>query len=173
MRHTEASSWEEKRLATADCVASFAIWPHRSLDRRGTLVLLGFVALAGTVMFLRSPARAVLPLALGPLLAVGALGLALWCNNRAARKGEMIEIGPDVVKVTRIGAAGPVGSMQFATGWVRIAVSNDRRVASRLTLTESGRACSVGECLSPEERKSLAVALTRSLAAARRAGAVH
>ena len=173
MKHTETHSWDETKFATADCVASFRIWPHRSLDRRGTLTLLAFVMVAGTVVFLGSPARAVLPLAVGPFLAGGALSLALWCNNRAARFGEVVEIGPQIVKVTRLGTRGPIGSTQFATGWVRVTMRQDRRIANRLVLTQSGRSCSIAEYLSPGERKCLAQALSATVDTARRgAGAL-
>jgi uncharacterized membrane protein len=173
MRPTNDHTWEETRLATAECVASFRIWPHRSLDRKGTMALLSFVTIAGAIVFLSSPATLVLPLAIGPFLAVGALALALWCNNRAARRGEMIVIGPRLVTVTRIGTKGPIGSMKFATGWVRVEMSDHRRISNRLVLTESGRSCPIGEHLPTEERVSLARALATTLAAARRASAAH
>lgn len=173
MKHTDDYSWEEIRLATTECVASFRIWPHRSLDRRGTMALLSFVAFAGAIVFLSSPATAVLPLAIGPFLAVGALALALWSNNRAARSVEKIEIGPRSVTVTRIGTQGQSGSMQFATGWVRVDLSDHRRIANRLVLTESGRSCPIGEYLSPEERAALAQALETTLAAVRRVNDRH
>jgi uncharacterized membrane protein len=95
------------------------------------------------------------------------MALALWRNNRAARQGEVVEVGPDTVRVIRLGAQGPEGTVQFATGWVRVAVSHDRKIANRITLTERGRTCSIGECLSPDERRALACALTASLAQAR------
>jgi uncharacterized membrane protein len=167
MRHTDPDLESGTKLATPACVASYEIWPHRSLDRRGMAILLAVVAAAGTIVFLRGPATAVLPLAIGPFLAVGALAWALRCNNRAARKGEKIDVGPDVVTVTRWGAKGPTGTVQFKTGWVRLALRHDRDVFNRLVLTESGRTCSIGDYLSPDERKALAAALSVTIAEAR------
>ncbi|MGE0699664.1 MAG: DUF2244 domain-containing protein [Hyphomicrobiaceae bacterium] len=154
--------------ARPDCLASFEIWPHRSLGMCGTMALLGAVALGAALIVARMPAPAVLPLATSVLITVGALALALWCNNRAARKGELIEVGPKTVRIVRLGPHGPENVSELATAWVRVVVSHDRQVASRITLRERGHACSIGECLSPDERKSLAEALSRSLAAARR-----
>ena len=136
----------------------FEIWPHRSLDRRGTLAVLTGVAFGAVFILIRSPAALFCPLFVGALLPVGALALAFWCNNRAARFAETIEIGPDVVSVSRRGFKGG-SETTFTTAWVRIQLSDDRYMANRLTLAESGRRRSVGEFLSPEERGALAVAL--------------
>jgi uncharacterized membrane protein len=95
------------------------------------------------------------------------MALALWSNNRAARRLEVVEVGPDVVRVTRVSARGHEETLDFSTGWVRLAVSHDRRIAHRVTLTERGRTCSIGECLSPDERRALAAAISASLARAR------
>jgi uncharacterized membrane protein len=168
MKRTEQRPWGEDELAAGQPVASFEIWPHRSLDARGTRILLAFAAVAGLVVFLGSPAPRALPLLISPLLAVGALAVAFRCNNRAAaRTGEKIEIGPDVVKVMRRSGKGAVAPIEFSTAWVRLAVTQDRKVANRITLNQSGRSCSVGECLSPEERVELAKALEAALAQAR------
>lgn len=172
MKPTDRTPGDAK-LEPAASIARFAIWPHRSLDRRGRAALLGFVAITATIVVLGSPVSAVLPLLAAPAFATGALWLALWSNNRAGRRGEMIDIGPDIVRFTRLGPRGPEQTIEFATGWVRVATSSDRRVAHRITLAESGRTCSVGECLSPEERKALAAALMSNLEKARGAARLH
>ncbi|MEZ5818366.1 MAG: DUF2244 domain-containing protein [Hyphomicrobiaceae bacterium] len=169
MRLTDEACRDPRKSAGASSPACFEIWPHRSLGSNGTKALLVFVAVAGFFVFVRSPAVHVLPLAIGPLLAVGALALALWCNNRAAaRSRETVEIGPEVVTITRRDGKRGTSQMQFATGWVRVAVSHDRAITNRVTLSESGRTCSIGEYLSPDERVSLAHALEAKLAEARR-----
>jgi len=86
---------------------------------------------------------------------------------RAARISEKVEIGPRVVRVERIDSHGRRRTTEFSTHWVRLVLSDDRDVANRLTLTESGRSISIGEFLSPAERKSLAAAIRSTLAAVR------
>lgn len=159
------------RPGDAGLIQSFEIWPHRSLDRRGRTLLVTVVAIGVLLSAIRSPAPALLPIALAGLMTVGAMSLALWSNTRSARRGEIVEVGPDVVRIVRMGVHGPEASVHFSTGWVRVAVSHDRQMAHRLTFSEKGRVCSVGECLSPAERQELAAAIRASLAQARAAGA--
>lgn len=168
MRPIEAPK-PDRSGGLADPLQSFEIWPHRSLGRRGQALLIGIVAAGALLSVLRLPAPAMLPMAIGGVITVSAMALALWSNNRSARRGEVVEIGPEVVRVVSTGANGRETSVQFSTDWVRLAVRTDRTLAHRVTLTESGRSCSLGECLSPEERRELALALSESLARARAA----
>src|SRR5690606_5911592 len=96
-----------------------------------------------------------------------AVSAAFLCSMRAARISEKVEIGPRVVRVERIDSHGRRRTTEFSTHWVRLVLSDDRDVANRLTLTESGRSISIGEFLSPAERKSLAAAIRSTLAAVR------
>ena len=169
MKRTDHGQERGEELAAGSPVASFEIWPHRSLSARGTRIVLAMAGLVVLVAFLRSPAPRALPLIVGPLLAVGALAFAFRSNNRAAaRSGETVEIGPDVVRITRRGGRGSMAPIEFSTGWVRVAVIQDRNVANRITFQQSGRSCSIGECLSPDERATRAIALQEALAKARR-----
>jgi len=169
MKRTDETFGRDKELATGAPVARFEIWPHRSLDARGTRLVLAIAALVVAVAFLRNPDPHGLPLIVGPLLAVGALAFAFRCNNRAAaRSGETVEIWPDVVRVARRTGKGWQPPVEFATGWVRITLAQDRNVANRIMLRQSGRSCSVGEFLSPDERAALARELEAALTVARR-----
>jgi uncharacterized membrane protein len=156
--------------ATADAaVASFKIWPHRSMGRCGSLWVLGLVALLAMAVVLRSPPQAFWPLTWGSAVTVAALGLAFWCNHRAARWSETIEIGARTVRIARSGRRAPAPcAAEFNTPWVRLVVHEGRYVEHGLALTESGRSQSIGVCLSPAERLALAEQLAASLARARR-----
>lgn len=169
MRTDDEDNGPRNGLATGDAVARFEIWPHRSLDARATRIVVILAVALVVVAFIRSPSPYVLPLIIGPLLAVAALAFAFRCNNRsAARTGELVEIGRDVVRITRRSGGGVKAPVEFATGWVRLSITQDRDVANRITLRQSGRSCSIGECLSPDERADLARALENALAEARR-----
>lgn len=145
----------------------FNIWPHRSLGAGGLKALLGVIAVALAFVALRSPPQAFWPISFGCVLTFAAVWLAFVSNMRAARMSEKVEIGPRIVRVERVDAQGRCRTVEFSTHWVRVLVSDDRDTANRITLTESGRRVSIGEFLSPAERKSLADAIRSSLAAAR------
>ncbi len=152
-----------------ESVSRFDIWPNRSLDGRQIKVLLAITAVAVAFVLIRSAAIHHLPLVIGPVVTVSGLAFALWWNNRtAASTGETVEISPGIVRVSRRIGRRVHPPMEFHTAWVRLSVTDDRRVSNRITLSESGRSCSIGDFLSPEERLELARALDASLSEARR-----
>lgn len=157
----------DTRNETSVPVQRFEVWPHRSLGRRGVVVLLGGLAAGLALIVLRCPAPALFPISVGCTLTFATMVLALWASFRSARHGQRIEIGPGTVRVERFGPATMPASSEFATHWVRIVVTEDREVSHRLALVQSGRRVSIGEFLSPEERLALADALRDALARAR------
>ncbi len=146
--------------------AVFEIWPHRSLGRGGTMLVIGIAAIGCSLVAARTAAQA-LPVTISAMMASAILGLAFWSNNRSARRSEAVRIGVDQVVVTRTDPHGRRQVVCFSTHWVRVVVSQDREVANRVTLTESGRALSIAEFLSPEERADLADKLKARLREAR------
>lgn len=145
----------------------FTIWPHRSLGAGGLKLLLGIIALGLVHVALRSPPEAFWPIVLGCLLTFAAVLAAFLSNMRAAQIAERVEIGPRFVRVERVDRNGRCRTTEFSTRWVRLVLRDDWDVANRLMLTESGRSVSIGEFLSPAERKSLADAISSTLAAVR------
>lgn len=149
-------------------LARFELWPHRSLGTRGKLAVVSIAAAGSLLPLVCMPQpAATLPIAAGALVTVAALALALWRNGEAAKSSETIVVRPDKVHVTRADRRAGSRTMEFTTGWVRVDCSSDAHVDNRVTLRESGRRCSVGEFLSPDERVMLAGALSRSISEAR------
>jgi len=147
------------------------IWPHRSLGRRGTRVVLGIAAagLFGTVAWVARPAAVFV---LVPAAAVFASLLAAFrLNARRARHMEIIDITGDMVRVMTSYLGDHRLIERFDPHWVRVELGDHGRVENRLVLTQSGRAVSIGECLSPPEREELAAALRDHIARARAATA--
>ena len=143
------------------------IWPHRSLGLTGTRIVLGIAAagLFGSAAWVAQPAAMFV---LVPASAVFASLIAAFKIN--ARRGlymEIIDISADTVRVmtSHLGQHRLVGS--FDPHWIRIELRDDRRIEKRLILQQSGRAVTVGECLSPPEREDLAAALRDHIARAR------
>lgn len=152
---------------TQEPMRRFEIWPHRSLGRAGIVFLHCAIAAGLALGALSSPAQLFWPISFGCLLTFGAITVALASNIRSAQAREVIEIGPQVVQVHRVEADGQRRTMAFATYWVRVVVSHDRNMASRITLVQSGRRTSIGTFLSPTERETLASTLLEALAEAK------
>lgn len=146
------------------------IWPHRSLGRRGTGVVLGIAAagLFGTVAWVARPAAMFV---LIPAMAVFAsLLTAFRLNARRARHMEIIDITADMVRVMTSCLGTHQLVERFDPYWVRVELRDHGRIEKRLVLKQSDRAVSIGECLSPPEREELAAALRDHIA---RAQAAH
>jgi uncharacterized membrane protein len=152
---------------TQEAMQRFELWPHRSLGRAGIIALLCIIAASLTLVALSSPPRFIWPISFGCLLTFAAISVALASNIRSAQAREVVEIGPQVVQVHRVEADGRCRTTAFATYWVRIVVSHDRKVASHITLIQSGRRMSIGTFLSPAERETLASTLREALAEAK------
>lgn len=145
---------------------SAVLRPHRSLSRRGFLILMSAI---GGVGF----ATGVLFLALGAWPVVGFLGLDVlivyWAFRRNfgdADAREVVEVTPDEVILYRLRPGRPVTEQRFPRTWVRIELDEDeeRELIGPLALTFRGRRTEFGGFLAPEERQSLAEALKAVLA---------
>ena len=148
----------------------FELWPHRSLGRRGLLVLHGTVIAGFLLVIVRNVGPALWPITMACVLTYLVLATAFWVNGRSARMAERIEFRPDRVTILRYGPAAEPLFAEFNTHWVRIVVSQSREAANRITFSESGRSVSIGEFLSHEERLELAASLRLELDRMRRAG---
>jgi uncharacterized membrane protein len=165
---TEAKTIRQPNAGLAETIHCFEIWPHRSLGTKGTLYVLGAVAAGCAYVIAIAPVAAFWPLVAGSAMTLCAVAIAFACHHRSACWSERIEIDPMLVRVSRSGRhASRYRSVEFNTSWVRLSATDDRYVESRLTLIESGRSHSIGECLSPAERYALRLELEDSLARAR------
>ena len=148
---------------------SALLTPHRSLNRTGFLVLMGFVCvisfIAGMVFLM-----------MGAWPVLGFLGLdvlAIWwafrINNRTARGCEEITVTPSELRVRRTSHRGHVVEWVLNPLWVRLDQKTDPEFGiERLYLVSSGRLVSIGSFLGPDEKASFAKALLAALQAARR-----
>jgi uncharacterized membrane protein len=148
---------------------SALLTPHRSLNRTGFLVLMGFVCaisfIAGMV-FLMMGAWPVLGF-------FGLDALAIWwafrINSRAARGCEEIRVTLSELRVRRTSHRGHVVEWVLNPLWVRLDQTGDPEFGiERLYLVSSGRRVSIGSFLGPDEKASFAKALLAALQAAKR-----
>jgi uncharacterized membrane protein len=140
--------------------------PHRSLSRRGFIVVMSLIAglnfLAGLVFF-----------AIGAWPVVGFCGLdvlLMWwafrVNFADARRAERIEITEtEVIFDSHVkGRENP--QQRFSRRWVRVELQEDeeRELVGSLFLGSHGVRTEVGRFLAAEERKELARELRAALA---------
>jgi uncharacterized membrane protein len=148
---------------------SALLTPHRSLNRTGFLVLMGFVCaisfIAGMVFLM-----------MGAWPVLGFFGLdvlAIWwafrINFRTARASEEIRVTPSELRVRRTSHRGHVVEWVLNPLWVRLDRTEDSEFGiENLYLVSSGRRVSIGSFLGPDEKASFAKALLAALQAAKR-----
>jgi uncharacterized membrane protein len=148
---------------------SALLTPHRSLNRTGFLVLMGFLSVisfaAGVAFWL-----------MGAWPVFGFFGLdvlviywAFRINFRHARALEEIHVTPSELRLRRVSHRGHAVEFVLNPLWVQL----DQQIhaefgVEKLYLLSRGRRVSVGSFLGPDEKASFAKALNAALQAARR-----
>jgi uncharacterized membrane protein len=152
---------------------SALLTPHRSLNRTGFVIVMGFV---GVVSF--AAGLAFLLMGAWPVLGFFGLDvLAIWwafrVNFRRARASEEILVTPSELRLRRTSHRGHVVEFVLNPLWVRLdQVVHEEYGIENLYLVSRGRSLAVASFLGPDEKASFAKALTAALQAARR-GPTH
>jgi uncharacterized membrane protein len=152
-----------------DVIFSATLTPHRSLGRRGFLVLMSVV---GALWFLTG----LYFWSLGAWPVIGFFGLdflAVWIafrlNYRAARAYEDVEVSRTALVIRKVSASGRAQEIRFNPQWVRLEVDrDDEEGVTRIFVHTRDRRVPVGAFLNPEDRTSFARAFGAALAEARR-----
>lgn len=152
-----------------ETIFSATLSPHRSLGRRGFLVLMAFIAALwfSTGLYFWS---------LGAWPVMGFFGLdliAVWVafklNYRAARAYEEIEVSRETLVIRKVNPSGRAQEIRFNPAWVRLELEKDPEDGiTRLAIRSRDRLVPVGMFLNPEDRTSFAKAFGAALAQARR-----
>ncbi len=148
---------------------SALLTPHRSLNRTGFLVLMGFVSVV-------SFAAGLAFLLMGAWPVLGFFGLdvlaiywAFRVNFRRARASEEISVTPSELRVRRVSHRGHVAEWVLNPLWVRLDQKTHAEFGiEKLYLVSKGRRISIASFLGPDEKASFAKALTEALQAAER-----
>lgn len=142
---------------------SAVLLPHRSLGRKGFIILMGVISLVSFITGIAFYMQGAWPVlgffGLDVLLIYGAFRL----NYRAARLRETIELTQSELKVTRIHPSGREQSWSFNPYWVRLELQESEDSTNRLFLRSHGRALPVGNFLSDDEKRGFAHALDAAL----------
>jgi uncharacterized membrane protein len=149
-------------------IFSATLTPHRSLGRRGFLLLMA--AIAGLWF-----ATGLYSWSLGAWPVIGFVGvdfLAIWLafrlNYRAARAYEEVEVSRTALVIRKVTPGGRARELRFNPGWVRLEVdADDEEGVRRINVRMREERVPVGAFLNPEDRKSFALAFGAALAEAR------
>ncbi len=135
---------------------SLRIWPHRSLSRRGFVLVIGMVSLALTVPLAPFVGTSAF-WGLFPFLLIAPVALyaALRRNYADARLSEELRLWPDLITVERRDPKGAVRRWHANPFWVQVRLLDDARIEKYLTLQGNGREIELGAFLSPPEREAL------------------
>jgi uncharacterized membrane protein len=148
---------------------SALLTPHRSLNRTGFLVLMGFLSVI-------SFAAGIAFLLMGAWPVFGFFGLdvllvywAFRVNFRRAKATEEISVTPSELRVRRVSHRGHVAEWVLNPLWVQL----DQKIHAEfgieeLYLVSKGRRVAIARFLGPDEKASFVKALTTALQAARR-----
>lgn len=141
--------------------------PHRSLSPRGFLILMTGIGLVSFV-------TGMVFLAIGAWPVLGFFGLdlaliyvAFRLNYRSGRRYELVELSPELLKVTHVQPSGQAQSFEFNPFWVRVRLEQWRDGSNELKLASHGRELSIGRFLTDDERRDFASVLEGALLAAR------
>ena len=148
---------------------SARVTPHRSLNRTGFLVLMGFI---GIVSFVAGVAFCLM----GAWPVLGFFGLdvlviywAFRVNFRSAAATEDIVMTPSELRVRRVSHRGHVMEWTLNPLWVQLEQTGDPEFGiERLYLVSRGRRVSIGHFLGPDEKASFSKALLAALQTAKR-----
>lgn len=144
------------------------ITPHRSLSRRGFVVLM---ILIGAISFVCGVAFT----AMGAWLVVGFFGLdvvlvywAFRLNYRSARAVEHVKLTRERLLIRRLDHRGRGVEIEIQPYWLKVEIAG-RAGEEEIRLRSHGEIHTVGSFLSPPERLAFAGALADALAGLRRA----
>ncbi len=143
--------------------------PHRSLPQSGFLILMGFicfVSLATGIAFYMMGAWPVLGF-YG--LDVLAIYVAFKINYRAGKAYELVELSPDLLKITQVHHSGRSRSFDFNPYWVKVMLNEWPDGSADLKLALHGKEFEIARFLNTDEKKDFAQALRNALTMARSA----
>ena len=151
-----------------DVIFSATLVPHRSLGRRGFLLLIGGIAALWFLLGLHFWRLGAWPIVGFGGLDVLAIYVAFRLSYRAGRHYEEISVSRTEIVVRKVAASGRAQELRFNPQWVKLEVEeDDDEGVVRIALRARDRRFAVGAFLNPEDKKSFARAFGAALAAAR------
>ena len=141
--------------------------PNPPLGTRALLAILTIVAIINFAFGVSFTLHGAWPIAPFMGADVALLGWAFWVSRKAARQSEQLTLRSSELRIARESAAGKHSEVTFNPYWVRVDFRGGAPAERKLMLTSHGRSVQVGAFLAPQDRASLAEALTIALRTAR------
>jgi uncharacterized membrane protein len=140
--------------------------PHRSLSKRGFLLLMILVIMVNLVVGASFAAIGAWPVAGFAGLDILIVWWAFRANFHEARRIERIRVTEHELVVERQCGGNEPEQQRFVRRWTHVEFDEDRErgLIGRLMLVSGRSRLLIGEFLAPEERKALATALSRAIA---------
>lgn len=145
--------------------------PHRSLSQSGFLIVMGFIGFVSVVTGVAFYMLGAWPVLGFYGLDVLAIYVAFKINYRAGKAYEVVEVSPDLLKVTQVHQSGRSRSFDFNPYWVKVLLNEWPDGSADLKLALHGKEFEIARFLNTDEKKDFAVALRNALSMARSAPA--
>ncbi|MGB3809049.1 MAG: DUF2244 domain-containing protein [Parvibaculum sp.] len=139
------------------------VTPHRSLSRKGFLILMSILAAVNFVagmIFLIEGAWPIVGFCIADVV------LVYWAfrtNYRAARAYETVQLSDNELRIRRVDQRGHARSFSFQPYWVRLELVENPDESTNLFLRSHGRSFEIANVLSPPERRDFMRALRAAL----------
>lgn len=144
------------------------LFPHRSLSRRGFVVLMVIVGGTLGVAALRTLALGAWPVAVFSVLDILLVWGAFHLSYRSGKAFEEVTVTQDEVVVRKVSPGGRVSEHRFHTAWARITINRREEEVVRLRVGSHGRSIVIGDFLNPGDRATFADAFAHALIRSKR-----
>ncbi len=142
--------------------------PHRSLGRKGFLVLMGGLMFGWMVTGAIFLAHGAWPVFGFFGLDVVALYVAFRVNYRAARVREEVSVSRTLLDIRKTAPSGRTEDHRFNPFWARFSIKRHDEIGITGMIVEGqGQRVPIGTFLNPDDRESFAAAFGRALATAK------
>lgn len=144
------------------------IIPHRSLSRRGVMILCLSVAGLSSLLALRFWFIGAWPVAGFSVIEVGLFVFLLRLNVRHARQSELVLLTKSTLRIVRTDWRGQRHERSLPSAWLRVRLEDRPGRVSRLVVAARAAEEEIAVTLGEDEKRDLADTLQAALARARR-----
>jgi uncharacterized membrane protein len=145
--------------------------PNRSLSQTGFLIVLGFLGFISLASGLAFTLMGAWPVMGFYGLDVLAIYVAFKINYRSGKAYELVELSPELLKITQVQPSGHSRSFDFNPYWVKVLFNEKPDGSANLKLALHGHEFEIARFLNSDEKKDFAEALRNALSTARTATA--
>jgi uncharacterized membrane protein len=150
-------------ISEAQPLFEAVIVPHRSLSRRGLLLLSAALILLSGASALRFWLLGAWPVLGFTVVEIGLALVLLRINALQARESEMLLLTADRLRILRTDRKGRRSERLLPAGWLNVVMTERPGRVPRLALQAHGMDVEVGAALGEDEKRDLAAALQEAL----------